>query len=112
VLAVGEQVKFYGDRRWWDVRAIAGGFVVLTRGGDFGQEPVYCVIAWDLGWRGPQGRWGYGAITDEQCAQLARALDGHPQEGREAPELSTRASVRVDLAAVRSAAGTGQRGQR
>lgn len=49
----GDRVKFFNDRRWWDVRAHNSKFTVLTRTGNFGGDPVYTILNWDEGRRGP-----------------------------------------------------------
>lgn len=97
-MAPGERVKFYGDRRWWDVRAVGRRHVVLTRTRDFGRGGLlYTVIAWAEGRRGPHGSWGHGAETDEQIAETLAALEAGEID------MSERHSIRLDLEAVRAA---------
>ena len=51
---VYDRVKFYGDRFYWDVRATNHKGVVLTRRQAFGAiDPLYCIVYWPFGWRGP-----------------------------------------------------------
>lgn len=101
-LVVGDRVKFYGDRRWWDVRAVDREYVVLTRTGDFGGTvPRYTVIAWAEGRRGPHGSWGHAAETDaEIAATLAALVSGQV-------EMSERRSIRLDIESIRPGVSRG-----
>lgn len=97
-LRVGQQVKFLGDNRWWTVRASNMTCAVLTRPENFGKPGLrYTVIVWAETRRGPQVSWGLGAVTDEQCHEMAEAFTA----GR--TELSERRAVYLDLAKVREA---------
>lgn len=89
------QVKFLGDRRWWNVRASNDQYAVLTTPGYFGREMQYTIIDWNEGRRGPHDSWGYGTITDEDCAEALDAIttgDIH---------LSERYSIYLDFKATR-----------
>lgn len=97
-MPVGSRVKFLGDRRWWTVAATDGERVVLTRTGDFGRPPVYTVIVWSQGRRGPHNSWGYPALTREDCERIVKGMavdSGYPRL-----DLSERGAVFLDLEAV------------
>lgn len=94
-LQVGMQVKFVGDRRWWEVRATNEACVVVTRGGDFGRKSRYTVIVWGEGRRGPHVSWGHEAVTDDGCATIAADIFAGKLE------LSPKRSILLDLEKVR-----------
>lgn len=78
-LAPADHVKFSGDRRWWTVREADERFVILTRQAEFKPKgtPVYTIIDWERGLRGPCDQIGQGWGVDEPdgCASLLRALN-------------------------------------
>lgn len=94
-IEAGQKVKFYGDRRWWGVRASGGDYVVLTRDAEFGRGTLYTVICWSQGRRGPHNSWGYGATTPEKINAMLKALVVGDIE------LSERHSVRLDIERVK-----------
>jgi len=94
-LKVNGRVKFLGDRRWWTVQAMNATHAVLTRGGDFGRGPVYTVIAWKEGRRGPHGSWGHAALTREDCERIATDMASGEIS------LSERRAIYLDIDTIR-----------
>ena len=93
-LAPGDRVRFHDSRRWWTVQAVSPLHVALTRRAAFTSEPLYTVIAWDEGRRGPHDSWGFEAITREDCESVVAALD------RGEISLSERRAIYLDVAAI------------
>lgn len=94
----GDRVKFFNDRRWWDVRAHdPWGYTVLTRTGNFGGDPVYTIINWDEGRRGPHDSYGYAVVTDEDCQEVLRAM-ADPEAHL---SLSERRAIHLDIEKTR-----------
>jgi hypothetical protein len=123
--AVGDAVKFEGDRRWWTVKATTEHFAALTRTQDFGRDGLaYTVIDWEKGVRGPcnligQG-YGNGVYDDAECvamlAEFENALTEDPAmvaalargerswvPSRQELEVSHRNRVRVVIADMKKA---------
>ncbi len=105
-LEPGQQVRFLGDRRWWDVRAVSAHHVVLTRTRNFGSEGLsYTIVSWTQGRRGLHSSWGHWPIdTNEQCQAIADAMDAGAGEANAMNgelEFSERRAIRLDIAAVR-----------
>lgn len=88
---IGDRVKFFNDRRWWDVRAHDSKTTVLTRSGNFGGPPVYTIIVWEEGRRGPHDSWGFPAETDEDCAEIVSAFSNDDLH------LSERRAIHLDI---------------
>ncbi len=94
-LEAGQKVKFYGDRRWWEVVMPTDDYVVLTRDAEFNRGTLYTVICWSEGRRGPHNSWGYPAKTYQEIGDMVIALYNGDIE------LSERGSVRLDIERVK-----------
>lgn len=78
--ATGDDIRFEGERNWWQVRASSGRWVVVTRQAPF--QPTgtlwYAIIDRTDRVRGAVdllgGGWGDGTYSDQQCAELLSAL--------------------------------------
>ena len=97
-LKVDGHVKFLNDRRWWTVQATNPTHAVLTRGGDFGRGPVYTIIAWNEGRRGPHGSYGHAAFTRADCERIATDMASGTIS------FSERRAIYLDIAETRDPA--------
>lgn len=103
-LEIGAQVTLAGDPHPWTVRATTKHFTALTRnrfdsmGEVFDFEPLYTVLDWRNGVRGPcnlvgQG-WGDGTYTQAECSALLAEFEAGDLE------VSHRNRVRIEFGEV------------
>jgi hypothetical protein len=101
---IGQQVSLAGDPNPWTVRAVTEHFAALTRSRadshDYGPdgEPLYTVLDWRNGVRGPcnlsgQG-WGDGTYTEAECTQMLAEFEAGDLE------VSHRNQVRIEFGEV------------
>lgn len=108
-LQPGDLLRFHLGRTVYTVRGTSENFVVAT--GSERRKPIYTVIDWAAGQRGPHDSWGYGAVTDEEVTELLAGLEltRARDENSIAPEesanlnpvkLSIRRAVHLDISSV------------
>lgn len=108
-LQPGDIVRFLTGRNVFTVRSVTQNFAALT--GRSKNKPIYTVIDWAKGQRGPHNSWGFSmldtadidlalaAMERTKAAEDAPRVSGQPGPMNEL-ELSVRRAVYLDIRSV------------
>ena len=95
--AVGQKIKFRGEKQRFTVRACDERFAICTKPFNPRRTFLYTIVDLKEGVRGPENLvFGLGAETDEQCREMLERLTKGTEDGL-VTEVSHRNRVKLDI---------------